>query len=78
MFSLVVLRKSFLINRSLFSILFNIFLLSLCILKNPAVFDFITRVSFCTEIIIAQRKRAEALAVIAYFPVENVNKYGFF
>ena len=78
MSSLVLIRKSFLINPSLFSILFSIFLLCLCILRNPAVFDFITCVSFCTEIIIAQRKRAEPLAVIAYFPLENVNKYDFF
>ena len=60
------------------SILFSIFLLCLCILRNSAVFDFITCVSFCTEIIIEQRKRAEPLAFIAYFPLENVNRYGFF
>ena len=57
MSSLVLIRKSFLINPSLFSILFSIFLLCLCILSNPAVFAFITSVSFCVEIIIAQRKR---------------------
>ena len=60
------------------SILFSIFLLCLCILRNSAVFDFITCVSFCTEIIIEQRKRAEPLAFIAYFQLENANKYGFF
>ena len=78
MSSLVLIRKSFLINPSLFSILFSIFLLFLCILRNPAVFDFITCVSFCTEIIKAQRRRAESLTVIDYFPLENIIKYGFF
>ena len=78
MSSLVLIRKSFLINPSLFSILFNNFLLCLYILRNLVVFDFITCVSFCTEIIIIERKRAEPLAAIAYFPLQNVKKYGFF
>ena len=53
MSSLVPIRKSFLFNPSLFqcflSILFSIFR-CLCILRNLAVFDFITCVSFCKEI----------------------------
>ena len=57
MSSLALTRKSFLINpiyfSGLFSILFSIFLLCLDIHRNPAVFDFITCVRFCTEIIIA-------------------------
>ena len=35
------------------SILFSVLLLCLCIVKKPEVFDFITRLSFCTEIIVA-------------------------
>ena len=42
------------------------------------MFDFMTYVNFCTELIIVQQRRAEPLAVIDYFPVENVNKHGFF
>ena len=67
--SSLLIRKSLLTNAlskwlypslfqlSLASILFSIFLFCLSILRKPAVY--ITCVSFCTEIIIAYRRRAE-------------------
>ena len=45
---------------------------------DQSLFDFITCVIFCTEFIITQQRRAESLAVIAYFQRENVNKHGLF
>ena len=72
--SLLVIKKSFLANTlrnfglysslfqlSLASILFIVFLLCLCIVRKPAVFDFITCLSFCKQIIVAYRRRAEPL-----------------
>ena len=106
--SSLFIRKLFLINAlsncdfyssllqlSLASILFSIFLLCLCIVRKPAVFDFITSLSFCKEIIVEYRRRAEPfycsfenvlkltkegkhLAYMTFFPLENVNKHGFF
>ena len=82
MSSQVLIMKSFLINPSLlqWSFKYSLYYLPFClsVLKNSPVFDFITCVSFCPEMIIALRSRAEPLAVIAYFPLENVNKHGFF
>ena len=79
---------------SLVSILFSIFLLCLWSLRKPAEFDFVPCISFCTENILAWlrtafcfnfenvskwTKDAKQLAVfIVYFPLENVNKHGFF
>ena len=70
--SSLLIRKPFLTNSlsncdlysSLFqlflaSILFSVFLLCPCIVRKPAVFDFITCLSFCKEIIIAYWRRAE-------------------
>ena len=72
----------------LFSILFSVFLLCLCIVRKPAVFDFITCLSFCKEPIVAislqfwkcikLAKEVKQLADITYFPLENVNKHNFF
>ena len=39
--------------------LFSSLLTGLCIVRKPAVFDFITCVSFCEEIIVAYQRRAE-------------------
>ena len=86
---------SSLLQLSLASILFSIFLLCLCIVRKPAVFDFISCLGFCEEIIVAYRRRTEPfhssfenvlkltkdakqLADITSFPLENVNKHGFF
>lgn len=52
------------------SIIFSIFLLYLCILRKPEVFHFITCVSYCAEIIIAQQKGAEPFNC----NIENVSK----
>ena len=83
---------SSLFQLSLARILFSIFLLCLCIVKKPAVFDFVTCLGFCKEIIIAYQRRAEPLycsfenllkltkdvkQLITYFLLENVNKHGF-
>ena len=83
---------SSLFQLSLAWILFSIFLLCLCIVKKPAVFDFVTCLGFCKEIIIAYQRRAEPLycsfenllkltkdvkQLITYFLLENVNKHGF-
>ena len=81
--SSLLIRKSFLTNAlsncglytilfqlSLASILFSIFLLCLCIVRKPAVFDFITCLSFCKEIIVAYQRRAESF----YCSFENVLK----
>ena len=104
--SSLLIRKSFLTNAlnncglysslfqlSLASILLHTFLLR--IVRKPAVFDFITCLSFYKEISVAYWRRAEPfhcsfqneikftkdaiqLADITYFPLENVNKHGFF
>ena len=80
---------------SLTSTLFSMFLLCLCIVRKPEVFDFITCLSFYKKIIVAYRRRAVPFhcsfenvlklskdakqpADINYFPLENVNKHGFF
>ena len=49
---LMTVSKSFLINVAFITIYLSrpIFLLSLCILRESLVFDFITCVIFCTEI----------------------------
>ena len=74
MSSLYLTRKSFwsipVYFSGLFSILFSIFLLSLCILRNLAVIDFITCASFCTEIIqtsqLARNAHREILIMIVF------------
>ena len=82
MSSIVLIRKSFLINPSFVSILFSIFLLCLCILRNPDVFKK-SLWHRCFPMNFAKiwwllLKRAKPLAVIAFFPLVNLNKYGFF
>ena len=61
---------SSLFQSSLASILFSIFLLCLCIVRKPVVFDFITSLSFCKEIIVEYRRRAEPF----HYSFENVLK----
>ena len=81
--SSLLIRKSFLVNAlsnyglylsllqlSLASIFFSIFLLCLCIVRKPVVFDFITCFGFCKKIILAYQRRAEPF----YCSFENVLK----
>ena len=75
---------------SLPKILFSMFLLCLRIVRKPAVFDFITCLSFYNEIIVAYQRTAEpfhcsfenALKLlkddVTFFPLENVSKDDFF
>ena len=87
--SSLLIRQSFLTNTlsncdlysslfqlSLASILFSISQLGLCIVRKPAVFDFFTYK--CIENVLKLTKNAKQLADITCFPLENVNKYGFF
>ena len=48
---------SSLFQLSLHSILFSIFMLCLCIVRKPTVFDFITYFSFCEEFVVAYQIR---------------------
>ena len=81
--SSLVIRKSFwsipVYFSGLFSILLSIFLLCLSILRNPTVFD-LSPVSVFKQKLSQHNKEEQStqVAVVAYFPLDSVNKQGFF
>ena len=72
MSSLVLIRNLFgsisVYFSGLLSILFSIFLLCLCILRNPAVFNFITCVSFLYRNYHSVTKKSRAISCHSLFP----------